>query len=162
MKRLRQRIAATALLLIACLACTDKPSVPSSPVAQALDDPATQGVLVLNAPPQLQVHGCKHIVAWDDAAAAYYANRQLNTGYCKWEIGTEAIPGLEEMRKKRGLPPGSYKQHQLMLEAIEAQMKGAQPAALPAPRTNLDVGELCFAQDKCITGLRCENNMCVR
>lgn len=92
---------------------------------------ANNGVLIL-APssqsletiPQLQHTDCKKFIVWDDAAVAFYRYySSIPPGYCRIDVGREAIPMYEEARRKRGLPPGSYRVVEETIRNLENQLE---------------------------------------
>ncbi len=86
---------------------------------------AKSGVLIiLGSTPESRQIGYEKMIVWDDAAEAFYANRNsVPAGYGVMEVGRRAIPLYEEARRDRGLPPGSYDVTERAIKALEDQTR---------------------------------------
>ena len=104
-------------------------STTQSRKSEVSNEAAPHDVLILDAPDEFRGKGCEKLVVWDDAASAYYNGRGLPSRYCKWEVGEKVIPQLEQMRRNRGLPPGSYVGQRKELERLRALLQEKEEMA---------------------------------
>lgn len=113
------------IILLAICCCA--PSYAQTSRSEILSDATRHGVLVLDATPEIREKGCEKLVVMDDLAIAYFRGRGgFPAKCCELKPGKKAIPLLEEARRKRGLPPGSYSGLDEDLIRLEAELKAKE------------------------------------